>query len=142
MHVVNPCDPEKRLDFCHRFLNAMDIHSILSTDEAVFSSYGAEKQQCWAASNPRRRNASRKQHGAKLMVRVRLTGRRIVVPFLFSPNVTGRQLFRSTNALRLLASSCKELMQNCVIPELEAAGLLSTVWLRQNGASAHYAKTV
>ncbi|CAH8498522.1 unnamed protein product [Dicrocoelium dendriticum] len=105
----------------------MDIHSILFTDEAAFPLHVAENQQFWATCNPRRCSVSRIQHGANLMVWAGLTGQRIVRPFCFFGNVNGRLLFRSTNALRFLASSYKEILENCAIPELEAAGLLSTV---------------
>ncbi|CAH8498530.1 unnamed protein product [Dicrocoelium dendriticum] len=91
----------------------MDIHSILFTDEAAFPLHVAENQQFWATCNPRRCSVSRIQHGANLMVWAGLTGQRIVRPFCFFGNVN--------------ASSYKEILENCAIPELEAAGLLSTV---------------
>ncbi|CAI2738320.1 unnamed protein product [Dicrocoelium dendriticum] len=43
LQVLNPCDPEKRHEFCRCFLDHGDICSVILTDEALFHLHGTRK---------------------------------------------------------------------------------------------------
>ncbi|CAH8519229.1 unnamed protein product, partial [Dicrocoelium dendriticum] len=128
VQVLKPDDSVNRLTFARLYLNTLDVHSIMFTDEAIFRLHGTQKRHVWATNNPRQCIASRVQHGTQVMAWAGLTSRTIIGPFFFSQNVT--------------ASSYKEMLQTWVIPRLHAEGLLSTVWWQQDGAPAHSARTV
>lgn len=99
LQVLQPCDSVARLAYCKWFLDFTDVHSILFTDESIFRLHGADKRHVWAANNPRLYCASRVQHGAQLMAWAGLTGQKIIGPFFFSKNVTGKLAFNKFNAL-------------------------------------------
>lgn len=85
-------DPNKRMTFCSWFLNKMDAFSVIFTDEAVFYLHGkVAKHWVWARSNPRRFLATKTQSSAKLMVWAGIYGTKIIGPFFFHGNVTGKR---------------------------------------------------
>lgn len=137
-------DPHRRVEFCDRFMTALDNHQIalqwvLFSDEATFSLHGhVNRQNCryWADENPHWMRETHTQRPRKTNVWAGIIGDRILGPFFFDGNLTGPIYldFLRDDVIPAL----RELFPN----ELDPDAIDARLWFQQDGAPPHYARIV
>ena len=94
LQLLKPVDYNQRLQFCAWFLEHGDIHNTLFSDEAVFYLNGTVcRLHHWARENPRIFRACCTQDKRKVIVWAGICGNRIVGPYFFDTNVTGKYIY-------------------------------------------------
>lgn len=94
LQMLHAGDTEKRMRFCDWFLNHGEVSLTLFSDEAVFYLNGnVLKPHYWATANQNQYMACRSQQKSKLVVWAGIIGSRIIGPYFFEGNVTGKMCF-------------------------------------------------
>lgn len=90
VQILRSNDTNRRYEFVSYFLDHIDVHTVLFSDEAIFQLNGRfHKARYWATENPRRYLPCRAQYSPKVMVWAGILGNRIIGPYFFDRNVTG-----------------------------------------------------
>jgi hypothetical protein len=90
---LNAEDQKKRVEFCSWFVNEIGPWCVLFTDEAIFNLNGSVSDLfIWARERPVEVNPCRSVHCPKLMVWAGIFGTRVIGPYFFNENVTGKSL--------------------------------------------------
>jgi hypothetical protein len=133
VNELSDADMERRVQACNVLLNDFRAlaqrRRVLFTDEcAIYLSMRARNVYMWSKANPHFYDEL-KQHPPHLMMWAGVTASDVVGPYFFpAGGVTGEVYW--------------ELLENWLIPELDARGLRNTITLQQDGAPAHYALQV
>lgn len=144
LHELNEDDPDRRLDFCERFMAFIDggqipLEWVLFSDEATFTLHGhVNRHNCryWADENPHWMRESHTQRPQKTNVWAGIIGNRIVGPFFFDENVTGETYL--TMLQNELVPTLRILFPDNLDPNL----FDQQMWFQHDGAPPHFAQIV
>lgn len=141
LQILRCDDMDKRYEFASWFLTHCEIHDTFFTDEAIFHLNGRfRKTRYWAVENPRRYIPCREQYSPKVMVWAGILGTKIIGPYFFENNVTGKLIdffiiaFKGVSYCKMLTDFVEPFLQSLPITER------SKVWYQQDGAPPHYSK--
>jgi len=135
LHALNEDDPDRRVEFCEWILESSQedptlLDRILWTDEAIFQINGrVNRHNCvyWADTNPHL-IIEQEIHVPQVIVWGGIWSNGVVGPFFFEGNVTSEKYFRMLN--------------DSIIPQLEAHSDFRTMIWQQDGAPPHYGQIV